>query len=795
MGALTRVEQQVAARRKANALDKLTDIGPPPDNWHEMLEDAQIGHQMVENEVWNNDYNDWIGRPSKPVEMIAKNVASVVAGGTIGAVNALYDLYEYGAKQPGGVSDKPLPPNEDTIWEAFTDENIARSLGGNPDHWSFLAASFMAPSVGEKGIGSLLRGDALQSVRKVISGGPIGAKNAKAAGREILTLQEAMQKGKFEKPYDARDVKETGWYKTDKDEYHFLISDKDAKIDVVAEVTKDPHIKNLQIGQHRQITVRLEDVMDFPELYDTYPQLRQMPLHLSIRRTPEGYDIFHPLDSPNSRGAMYTWEPSGPMAARPRVGGIAMHTAEDMVQFKGTLMHEIQHVIQTIEGFARGGESAFTRTLDTSLKALRHNMAVQQALKHLEKILPQDLVVSREKAQIAQHLSAWGFSRDEIADVINGSKYRGMRKQMYNVKADPADTMSQSLIDSGNLHIAAEIEAAAGKWGFVLDAMKNGSWESASYTDMANVLISRLNSMGEPGSLGYDAMINKLVYEGYLGLRGERTARRAGQTIDDPIEKFWDQHQMDTLDPRRAPEFDVEFGDPAAARGEAKRVRGTVPGENASRTTPGEVLAGLETEAGIDVEGNVAAGPIFNPGHNEYMDLEGQTIQKFDDQIEAWIKEGRIRPIAKVHQQPVQPREGMATPPVEYQVGQLSPTSARRITELDVSNVFQMQGNDKMIPVMINPTGPTEIGRFLGKHVKGATALRYLKTKQDGWIIWDADDALHADVAARLGFPEYDIDPDILAYGDIGLDELPGAYAIDDYFAMLDEDIAKGMVR
>ena len=177
------------------------------------------------------------------------------------------------------------------------------------------------------------------------------------------------------------------------------------------------------------------------------------------------------------------------------------------------------------------------------------------------------------------------------------------------------------------------------------------------------------------------------------------------------------------------------------------------------------------------------------------MDLEGQTIQKFDDQIEEWIKEGRIKPIARVRQQPVQPREGMATPPVEYQVGQLSPTSARRITEMDLTNVFQMPGNDKMIPVMINPTGPTEIGRFLGKHIKGAIALRYLKTKQDGWIIWDADDALHADVAARLGFPEYDINPDILEYGEIGLDELPGAYAVDDYFAALDEDIAKGMVR
>lgn len=789
----TREQQTVDAHRKGAALTNRANAGPPPDDFAEKVDLYQYVHQIKDNEV------GWLGKPAEVVDKQIRNTMALGAGGLIGTVNAAYDLMEHAARQPGGVSDKPLPKNEDTIWEAFTDENLALSLGGDPYGWDYLALAFAVPSAGEGAIGRILRGGNVLSdgVRRVISGGPIGAENAKAAGREILTLQEAMQKGKFEKPYDARDVKETGWYKTDKDEYHFLISDKDAKIDIVSEVNKDPAIKNLEVGQHRQITVRLGDVMDFPELYDTYPQLRQMPLHLSVRRTPEGYDIFHPLDSPGSRGAMYTWEPNNPASgARPRIGGIAMHTAEDMVEFKGTLMHEIQHVVQTIEGFARGGEAAFTQTLDTSLKALRHNMAVQQALKHLEKIGIEDTVVlPKEKAEIAKHLKAWGFDQNEIDRVINGPAYREMRKQMYNLKADPSDTLSQSLIDSWNLHIAAEIEAAAGKWGFVLDAMKNGSWESASYTDMANVLISRLNSMGNPGSHGYNAMIEKLVYEGYLGLRGERTARRAGQTIDDPIEKFWDQHQMDTLDPRRAPEFDVQYGDPAAARGEAKRVRGTVPGESAPRTTPGEVLAGLETEPGIDVKGNVAAGPIFNPGHNEYMDLEGTTVQKFDDQIKKWIKEGRIKPIARVHQQPVQPREGMATPPVEYQVGQLSPTSARRITEMDLSNVFQMQGNDKMIPVMINPTGPTEIGRFLGKHVKGATALRYLKTKQDGWIIWDADDALHADVAARLGFPEYDIDPDILAYGDIGLDELPGAYAIDDYFVALDEDIAKGMVR
>src|SRR6267154_1914574 len=81
---------------------------------------------------------------------------------------------------------------------------------------------------------------------------------------------------------------------------------------------------------------KLSNILDHPELYAAYPQLKDIKV---IRDS--GY---------SATGAQYERGSGvgGLTGAQIRMGTKA---AED----KGTLMHEIQHAIQGYEGFAKGG--------------------------------------------------------------------------------------------------------------------------------------------------------------------------------------------------------------------------------------------------------------------------------------------------------------------------------------------------------------------------------------------------------------------------------------------------------
>ena len=89
-----------------------------------------------------------------------------------------------------------------------------------------------------------------------------------------------------------------------------------------------------KIGNNK--TERLEDVLSFPELYEAYPELKDIIVR------------FEMLD--------------------PGIGGYASDNSivlsssnENSWKYKTILLHEIQHIIQKIEGFARGGNPSTAR--------------------------------------------------------------------------------------------------------------------------------------------------------------------------------------------------------------------------------------------------------------------------------------------------------------------------------------------------------------------------------------------------------------------------------------------------
>lgn len=82
-------------------------------------------------------------------------------------------------------------------------------------------------------------------------------------------------------------------------------------------------------------TVLLEDVLDFPELYEAYPQLRDYRVYGDM------------LGSTAYRGMYDGWN------------AIVLNDMLGEQEVLGTLLHEVQHAIQKIEGFARGGNEDY----------------------------------------------------------------------------------------------------------------------------------------------------------------------------------------------------------------------------------------------------------------------------------------------------------------------------------------------------------------------------------------------------------------------------------------------------
>jgi hypothetical protein len=113
----------------------------------------------------------------------------------------------------------------------------------------------------------------------------------------------------------------TGFFKGPEGKWRYEIGDKDAKF---TPLSKDSHT--------------LGEVLDHPELYKSYPELKDMTVHHDPELSGAYYD-------PNTTSITLGGKPYKNLLGEDVIGS----------KDKSTLMHEIQHAIQDTEGFAKGG--------------------------------------------------------------------------------------------------------------------------------------------------------------------------------------------------------------------------------------------------------------------------------------------------------------------------------------------------------------------------------------------------------------------------------------------------------
>jgi hypothetical protein len=171
--------------------------------------------------------------------------------------------------------------------------------------------------------------------------GIFGGTLAKNVDRAKLNEAQLLE-GRGEHPVSI--FQRTGWYRGNEGRWKFEIPDQGAKLkqEVVPELiwTKDAktgEVSAVASGKEYLDTVdpsrikRMDDLLDHPKLYEAYPWVKDIKIKV--------------VDDPHFSGSANFEE---------RRISINQNQFDDPAELMKTLLHEIQHMIQGREGFAKG---------------------------------------------------------------------------------------------------------------------------------------------------------------------------------------------------------------------------------------------------------------------------------------------------------------------------------------------------------------------------------------------------------------------------------------------------------
>lgn len=183
-------------------------------------------------------------------------------------------------------------------------------------------------------------------------------------------------------------------------------------------------------------------ILDHPALFETYPDLRYLPVSFSIK------DLG---DVDNLGGFNST---TGVISLNP----LALDTDEKTTS---TLLHEIQHVIQGIEGFPKGGNlEVAARSIATSGEAYKKAKAQAEAAEsEYQRTKQQTIEANRKQSGVPEQLEAELADLDPKVMAARDASIKAKTNANYLVKNVEAFKVSSKDRFTGYRNIAGEIEA------------------------------------------------------------------------------------------------------------------------------------------------------------------------------------------------------------------------------------------------------------------------------------------------------------------------------------------------
>jgi len=246
--------------------------------------------------------------------------------------------------------------------------------------------------------------------------------------------------------------KKTGWFLDVDNHWKFEIDDSAIKLKLKLDSQK--------IGETNTF---LGDAIKHPKLFQAYPELKGLLVHIMVDSDMQnpGGSLSQAVD--RSAEGLFDLEPE--MDVR----------AKDIDQAESILLHEIQHAIQNIEGFARGGnlesvkadirqaaavDADKIRTLAYHLGTLRDSDAMwKEETAYIEADMTE---VALEKRNNSSVMKDW-FKTWESIEAL-GKKYNIPATQFRKLALEKGRLISNDMIDSVSAFeqykkLAGEVEA------------------------------------------------------------------------------------------------------------------------------------------------------------------------------------------------------------------------------------------------------------------------------------------------------------------------------------------------
>jgi ribosomal 50S subunit-associated protein YjgA (DUF615 family) len=179
-------------------------------------------------------------------------------------------------------------------------------------------------------------------------------------------------------------VQKTGIFRGEDGFLRFTVSDADMIVNDINKLLAPEDIakfKNFPHGTAVPHTFTLEQVIDHPALFESYPQLRNYKVVIATEKMEDG--TFRVYDKA-AKNNIASFE-----AAEGGTGTIKLNKGYDA---KRSLVHEIQHAIQEIEGFSYGANTKpYLNALDMKREASQVQMYIKKMMKDPEGLTDEGL--------------------------------------------------------------------------------------------------------------------------------------------------------------------------------------------------------------------------------------------------------------------------------------------------------------------------------------------------------------------------------------------------------------------
>lgn len=308
----------------------------------DMYTAASFGSALLSSGFWTNDI------PSN-VRTSLGNAMALFAGFASDAVGAAVairaaDPMAAGARELLGIN---------SAWDAFgqipwNSADLAETFGGDVNHPSFIINSLITPGPEELAH--------LAPAAKATVIGMIGNQNAGMKYGRMFDFLKKRREGNVPN-YDAKTFQETKWFTGADGLPRIILSDADASLrmdNIKGNAKVLAAIKKFPEGSNDVFNFRVKDILIHDKVLEAYPELANMQINIAIQWDNAGNLVFkNPNKIPEFRGET--------KMAGNEIRGIVTHNLDNAEDLLETVLHELGHTIQTIEGFQNGGSAVISK--------------------------------------------------------------------------------------------------------------------------------------------------------------------------------------------------------------------------------------------------------------------------------------------------------------------------------------------------------------------------------------------------------------------------------------------------